>query len=139
MEKLDTDMIRLIAEFEKITRTHVKNTYEHQERFIVLVEEGEAKKAVGPNGKTLELLEKKLGRRFKIVEYNRDLHTFVQNVMLPLKASKIETTGEGEITVTGNDEKTRGLMIGARAQNLRFTEKVIKKYFPELNEIKVIG
>ena len=42
------------------------------------------------------------------------------------------------VFVHGADEKTRGLMIGARAQNLRFAEKVIQKYFPELEEIKVV-
>ena len=132
-------MIRMIAEFERITKTHVKHTYTHQERIIIVVAEGEAKRAVGPSGKTLATLEEKLGKRFKIIEHNPDLHTFIQNVMLPLKAQKIEDTGEGEVTVTGADEKTRGLMIGARAQNLRFTEQVVQKYFPELKEIKVIG
>ncbi len=139
MEKLDTEKIQLINEFEKLTKTHVKNIYEHQNKLIVLVDQGEAKTAVGQGGKTLQMLEKKFGRAFKIIEYNVDLHTFIQNVMLPLKASKIEDSGEGEVTVHGADEKTRGLMIGAKAQNLRFTEQVIQKYFPDLKEIKVVG
>ena len=138
MDKLDTEMIQLINEFEKITRTRVKVTYEQNGRLVVVVCQGQAKTAVGPGGKTLQLVESKLGKRFKIIEFNPDLHTFVQHVMLPLKASKIETTGPGEVTVHGADEKTRGLMIGAKAQNLRFTEKVIIKYFPELKEIKVV-
>lgn len=139
MEKLNTDSIRMIAEFEKITKTNVKDTYEHQERIVIVVGEGEAKRAVGPSGKTLQLVESKLGKRFKIVEYHPEVLTFVQHVMLPLKASKIEWTGEGEITVWGPDEKTRGLMIGARAQNLRFFERVVQKYFPDVKEIKVTG
>lgn len=139
MEKLDTERIQLIAEFEKITRTNVKNIYEHQGKLVVLVDEGEAKKAVGQGGKTLKVLETKLGHTFKIVEFNPNLHTFIQHVMLPLKAQKIEDTGEGEVTVTGGDEKTRGLMIGAKAQNLRFTERVVQQYFPDLKEIKVVG
>ena len=45
---------------------------------------------------------------------------------------------EGEVTVHGDDEKTRGLMIGSKARNLRFTETVCRKYFPDLQEIKVV-
>lgn len=139
MNKLDTEHIQLINEIEKITKVGVKDLYEHQGKMIILVDQEQARKAVGQGGKTLQLLEKKLGKTFKIIEYNKDLHTFIQNVMLPLKAAKIEDTGEGVVTVTGNDEKTRGLMIGAKAQNLRFTEKVVQKFFPDLKEIKVIG
>lgn len=139
MEKLDNEKIQFITEFEKLTKTNVKNIYEHQNKMIVLVDQGEAKTAVGQGGKTLVMLEQKFGKKLKIIEYNSDLHTFIQNVMLPLKASKIEDTGEGEVTVYGTDEKTRGLMIGAKAQNLRFTEQVVQKYFPDLKEIKVVA
>lgn len=139
MDKLDTERIQLINEIEKITKVPVKDLYEHQGKFIILVDQEQARKAVGQGGKTLQLLEKKLGKTFKVIEHDKDLHTFIQNVMLPLKAAKIEDTGDGEVTVTGNDEKTRGLMIGAKAQNLRFTERVVQKYYPDLKEIKVIG
>lgn len=139
MDKIDTQQIQLIAEFERLTRTHVKDMYDHQGKTVVLVNQGEAKQAVGQAGKTLVMLESKFNKKFKIIEYNSDLHTFIQNVMLPLKCIKFENTAEGEVTVTGADEKTRGLMIGAKAQNLRFTEKVVQKYFPTLKEIKVIG
>lgn len=136
---LDTELIQVISGFERLTRTKVKDCYPHQGKLMMIVNPGQAKKAVGPEGKTLKLAETKLGKTFKIVEYNPDLLVFVKNVLLPLKANKIELTAENEITVTGPDEKTRGLMIGAKAQNLRFTESIVQQYFPELKEIKIIG
>lgn len=136
---LDTDLIRAIAEFERITHARVQETFEHQNKLVVVVGRGDAKKCVGPEGKTLRIAEQKLGRRFKIIEMHPEMLTFIRNAMLPLRATKIEETGDGVVTVTGPDEKTRGLMIGAKAQNLRFTEKVVQRYFPQLKEIKVIG
>ena len=65
------------------------------------------------------------------------LGQFVQNAMLPLKIESIKEE-EGIIVVHGKDEKTRGLMIGAKARNLRWTESVVQIYFPQIKEIKVV-
>ena len=140
MEKrvYDTERIQTIAGFEKISGARVRDCFEHQEKLVLVVGRGDARKAVGPVGKTLRKAEEKLGKKFKIVEYHPDLLVFIKNAMLPLKASKIELTGEGEVTVHGPDEKTRGLMIGSKARNLRFTETIARHYFPDLKEIKVI-
>ena len=141
MEKrvLDTELIQTVNEFERMTHARVKDIFEHQNKIVLVVDQGDARKAVGPEGKTLHRAEEKLAKKFKIVEFNPDILIFIKHALLPLRATKIEPTGEGVITVTGPDEKTRGLMIGAKAQNLRFTEKVVQQYFPELKEIKVIG
>jgi hypothetical protein len=55
----------------------------------------------------------------------------------PLKVVEI-VEGEGVITMTGSDQKTRGLMIGARAKNLRLYESIVQKYFPDIKELKVV-
>jgi len=48
--------------------------------------------------------------------------------MLPLRIETIKEEN-GIVYVHGKDEKTRGLMIGAKAKNLRFTEKIVQMYF----------
>ena len=55
----------------------------------------------------------------------------------PLKI--LEAKNEDDIvTLTGPDQKTKGLMIGAKAANLRMYEKIVQKYYPQLKEIKVV-
>ena len=133
---IDNDFLQIISEVEKVTRAQIDKLLTHDDKLVFVVEKGGARKIVGPQGKTLKKLEDKLGKRLKIVEKTPDKFVFVQNAMLPLKIAKIHEEA-GIVHVHGADEKTRGLMIGAKAKNLRFTEKVVQMYFPDVQEIKV--
>ena len=75
-------------------------------------------------------------RRIKIVEFNPNRLQFITNYLAPLRITNIEEEGD-IITVTGADTKTKGLIIGIKAQNLRNLEKIASKYFT-IQEIKVI-
>ncbi|MDD9954078.1 MAG: NusA-like transcription termination signal-binding factor [Candidatus Woesearchaeota archaeon] len=134
---LDKDLLQTITLVEQKTRARVDQCLPKDDKLVFIVGKGDARKMVGPGGATLKKLEEQLGKKLKIIEKNPDKFTFVQNAMLPLR---IETINEenGIITVHGRDEKTRGLMIGAKAKNLRFTEKVVQMYFPDVQEIKVV-
>jgi len=43
----------------------------------------------------------------------------------------------GIVTIAGPDSKTKGLLIGRNAQNLRNLEANVRRYF-EVKEIKVV-
>ena len=134
---IDTDLLQTITLVEKITRAQIDRCIPSEEKLVFIVERGGARKMVGPEGKTLKKLESQLGKKLKVVEKTPEKFQFVQNAMLPLKIESIKEE-EGIITVHGKDEKTRGLMIGAKAKNLRFTEKLVQMYFPDVREIKVV-
>ena len=123
--------------FEKLTGAELKDCLILREKIIFLVEEGQIARALGKNKKNILRLEGALNRRFKVVEYSSDLLQFIKNMMAPLRIVEIKEE-ESVVTIVGPDEKTKGLMIGARAQNLREYEKAIQKYYPALKEIKVI-
>ncbi|MFH1400669.1 MAG: hypothetical protein ABIH41_04055, partial [Nanoarchaeota archaeon] len=95
-------------------------------------------KALGKNKQNLLSLERALKKRLKIVQFSNDKLRFITNLMAPLRILEIVEDAEGIITIKGPDEKTRGLMIGARAQNLREYENITRKYF-ECKEIRVVG
>ena len=136
--KYDMQTIQWMSLFEKITRARLKDCFTHNNKLCFLVEEGQLRKALGPQKKNLIRLESLLNRKLKIIEYKDDLLKFIVNVFAPLKVAKIEETEEGVVTITGPDQKTKGLMIGARAQNLRNYEQIVQKYYPTLKEIKII-
>jgi transcription antitermination factor NusA-like protein len=77
-----------------------------------------------------------LKRKIKIVEFNPNRVQFITNYLAPLRIVYIKEDGD-VITVTGDDTKTKGLIIGIKAQNLRNLEKIASKYFT-IEEIKVI-
>lgn len=134
---LDNEMLQTISFLEKATHAKIDKCLEKDEKLVLVVEKGGARKIVGPSGQTLAKLEEKLGKKLKIIEKTSELFQFVQNAMLPLKIDTIKEEN-GVIVVHGKDEKTRGLMIGAKARNLRWTESVVQMYFPEITEIKVV-
>ncbi len=123
--------------FEKVTRARLKDFFLHNEKMYFIVEKGNLQRALGPQKKNVTKLEELLKRKIKIIEYTDNELQFVTNVLAPLRVVNI-TNDDGIVTITGPDQKTKGLMIGARAANLRMYESIVQKFFPEIKELKVI-
>jgi NusA-like KH domain protein len=136
----DTNALQTIAIFEKLTHVRVRDFYDHNDRLIFIIETGGLMRALGKDGADVKELSLKLNRRIKVAEINTDVTLFIRNLIHPLKVSRMEvdTPEEGIITLYDSDTKTKGLIIGAKAQNLRFYERVVQKYFPKVKEIKVV-
>jgi N utilization substance protein A len=134
--KLDTETLKFIALFERITRAKVKDCFFTKDKLTFVVEEGELGKALGKNKSNLYRLEGMFKRRLKIVEYAPSAEQFIVNLIKQLTILGIATEDK-LVTIKGADSKTKGLIIGARAQNLRRTEEIAKKYF-DIEEIKVV-
>ncbi|MFC2135837.1 hypothetical protein ACFLTH_14575 [Bacteroidota bacterium] len=135
--KYDAEIIGQMNLFEKITHTKLKEFFIFKEKLTFMVQPGQMMKALGKNKVNLLKLEKMFNKPLRIIEFNEDMIQFIQNLIAPLRCSKIEEEN-GIVVITGPDTKTKGLMIGSKAKNLRETEEVVKKYFPELEEIKVV-
>ncbi|MFT4261536.1 MAG: NusA-like transcription termination signal-binding factor [Candidatus Woesearchaeota archaeon] len=134
--KYDVELLQIMSLFEKITRTKLKDALFFKEKLVFIVPEGNLAKALGKNKANVEKIEKAINRKIKIVEFSSDKLRFIKNVMSPLKILEISEV-DGVVTIKGPDQKTKGLMIGSRAQNLRAYEEIVKKYY-DLEEIKVI-
>ena len=135
--KYDNQTLKIMSLFEEITRTRLKDSFvDDNDLLTFIVEQGQLGKAVGKKAINVKKLEKLLNRKIKILEFNSDIIRFVKNLIYPLKAKDI-VKEEDKIMITGPDTRTKGLLIGKNAKNLRNTEKIVKKYFP-IEEIKVI-
>lgn len=124
--------------FESITRSRLKDCFiDKNEMQTFVVQPGEIGKAIGKSAINVKKLEQMLNRKIKIVEFNSEILGFVRNLVFPLKTRNV-VIKDGIVTIESEDTKTRGLIIGRNATNLRNFEAIAKKYFPELKEIKVI-
>ena len=132
----DTEILRLMKLFDDITHSKLRDCFYDREKLVFLVEEGELAKSLGKNKQNVIKLEKLLNRKIKIVEYSPQRLTFIKNYITPLKIEAISEEGD-LVTITGSDTKTKGLLIGIKAQNLRNLEKIVRKYFA-VEEIKVV-
>ncbi|MAG38859.1 hypothetical protein CMO90_02115 [Candidatus Woesearchaeota archaeon] len=135
--KYDINLIQQINIFEKVTRTNVKECFFFKEKLTFMVEQGMLEKSLGNNKSHLHKLEKMLQNSFKIIEFSDDLQQFIKNLIAPLRVVSI-VEEDGIITIKGPDVKTKGLMIGSKAKNLRETEEIVQKYFSNLKEIKIV-
>ncbi len=133
--KYDAELLNLMSLFEKITSARLKDCFFYKDKIVFVVQPGEMGRALGKQKSNIERVEKAVNRKIKIVEFSPDKLTFIRNLMFPLKIVDMQEEGE-IVTIKGPDAKTRGLMIGARAQNLRNYEEIVRKYF-DLKEIKV--
>jgi len=132
------ELIQKRALFESITRTTLKDCFENQGKILFIVMPGQIKRALGKNNMNVTKVEQKIGTRIKIVEYSQNILQFVTNLIYPLRINDISVDDAGIVMIKGKDMKTNGLIIGSRAQNLRNTESIVQKYFPNIKELKVV-
>jgi len=129
-------MIKIINMFEEVTHARVKDAFYIKEVLTFIVFEGDKFKALGKNLSNLHRIEQMLQKKIKIVEFDGDLIKFITNLIYPYRVESI-VQNDKVITITDPDSKTKGLLIGAKAQNLRMYEGIVKKYF-DIGEIKVV-
>ncbi|MBR9690731.1 NusA-like transcription termination signal-binding factor [Candidatus Woesearchaeota archaeon] len=137
-KKISGDTLKIMSLFEKITRTGLKDCFEDKNKLLTfIVLPGRIRNAVGPKGANVKKMEGMINRKIKIVEFNSELVGFVKNLIYPLGARNIFQE-ENIVTIESQDHKTRGLLIGRNASNLRNFEAIVKKYYPQLEELKVL-
>ncbi len=130
----DMEVMQIIALFERLTGAHVKDCVMGNPLLFV-VHEAEIAKAIGKGGQNVRKLEAKLKKRVKVVEFNADVLQFVRNLVAPLQLHAVEFD-DSRLVLTAKDLKTRGLLIGRNASNLRTYEAIIQRYFP-IGEVRV--
>ena len=131
----DMDMIKIINLFEQVTHARVKEAFYMKEVLTFIIFEGDKFKALGKNLSNLHKMEQMLQKKVKIVEFDSDIAKFITNLIYPYRVESV-VLNDKVVTITDSDNKTKGLIIGAKAQNLRMYESVVKKYF-DIEEIKV--
>ena len=135
--KISLEVMRLMTLFSKVTRVLPKACFEDDlENLVFIVPPRTIRKVFGYNGQNIKRLTDLLKRKFKIIEYSENLTVFIKNAILPLKTEAI-TEEDGVVSLKSSDVKTKSLLIGRNARNLRSLEKVVGNYFP-VKEIKVI-
>jgi N utilization substance protein A len=135
--KFDVNTIKYMSMFETLTRAKPKDCFfDSNQQLVFVIEQGNMARAIGKNGSNVKKLERTLKRKIKIVEFNPDVLKFVSSLIAPVKAKEIKIDNK-TVTIVPADLKTRGLLIGKGARNLKNFENITKKYF-DISEIKVI-
>jgi len=135
--KFDLNLIKSMSLFQSITKSKLKDCIEEPEKLIFVVDPGQLFRALGKNAINIKTLELKFKKKVRIIEFHPEKLTFISKAIAPLKVDDIEESENGIITLKSSDTKTKGLLIGRAAKNLRNLESTIQRYFPDVKEIKV--
>jgi len=122
--------------FETITRVQPKDCIAQESQLLFIVPENKMSQAIGRQGINVKKLERALKRNIKIVPFKETVISFIVHLLHPLQIKEAKEEA-GIITLTPQDTKTRGMIIGRGATNLRSLEAITKRYYP-IKEIKVI-
>lgn len=123
--------------FENVTRSKLKDCFEMNDTMYYVVEPGQLRQALGKDAENVRTLSTRLNRKIKIVEFNPEILRFIQNLAYPLRIEQIKQEGN-IVSLSSEDMKTKGLLIGRNGQNLRNMENIVNRYF-KIDEIKVVN
>ena len=130
--KLNFDDIIKINFFEKVTKLKTKDSFydSNQEKLVFVVQFGEIHKLLKSKKgiETIRTLEKKFGKKLRIIEYNPNPVLFVKNAILPLKVDSIEKQ-DNMIVIKSNDRSVKSQIIGKSASNLNSLKALVSRYF----------
>ena len=135
--KFDENSLAMMSLFSKITNTTVKDFFEEEGQITFIVSEGDAGRAIGKGAVNVRRLETITKRKIKIVEFCAQIPRFITNLIYPIRVKEVIETEDGIFTITASDIKSRGLLIGRAASNLRRLEEQVKRYH-KIKEIKVV-
>lgn len=132
---LSKEVMQLMGLFENLTGAKLKDCILRGKTAYFIVYENEISKAVGKHGSNAKRLERVLKRPVKIIEFSTDVRKFIKNLVYPGKVKEVQQE-QDIIIITPQDLKSRGLIIGKNAENLRFSEQIVQRYYT-IKEIKV--
>ncbi len=137
MTKIDQDTISLINLFESKTRARVKKFFEFNEILVFIVDEGHGSKAVGKKGANVKLLNNLLKKKIKIIEFNTDPVKFIKGFIYPIVAEDISIE-DGVVAIKAGSVREKGILIGRESKNLNKLKELVKAYFSEIEEIRIV-
>ncbi len=122
--KLNTEDLRAISSFERITKVHPKDCIDTEDSIYFLLEPNKIGLAIGKGGSTIKEAVKTIGKSVKLFEYSEDPTTFFKN-MVPT-AENIEINGtEIKATVPNKD---RSVVIGKGGKNINVIKEFLSRY-----------
>jgi transcription termination/antitermination protein NusA len=124
------DTLRYITLFENMTKTHVKDCMEAEDKLVFVVDPGQANRAVGKGGENVIRLKNTTGKNIQVIEYSDDAEQFIKNVFYNYSVQSVQMEQRGSIihaTVTV-DPKVKGRAIGKAGRNLKIARDIVNRH-----------
>jgi len=124
------ETLRYISLFENVTRTHVKDCLETEDKLVFVVDPGQANRAVGKGGENVIRMKNTTGKNIQVIEYSDEPEEFIRNVFYSYNVQNVTIENRGNIvhaTVTV-DPKVKGRAIGKNGRNLKIARDIVNRH-----------
>jgi len=123
--KLETEAIRNLAAFERITRVHARDCLITDKCVYFLVDSKKIGLAIGKNGSNIKEVRRVLGRQVRLFGYADSAEETIKNIVPDLKSIKME----GGSMVVSIQPKDRVSVIGRNGETIRVIRQILKRHF----------
>ena len=130
--ELSDDARRLVALFEDEADVVVRDCLlvEDDDLVVFVIKAGQMSDAIGPGGRTVKRIERKLGKDVKLVEGADVADAFVANAFAPAAVYNVTISENGDtIAYVEVAEEDRGVAIGTDGRNIDIVRTLAERHF----------
>ena len=123
--KLETQTIRIIAAFEKMTKVHARDCVTVEDTLYFLVEPDKIGFAIGKNGSNIKEVSRSLGKTVRLFAYYKEPAEMIRSMIPTAKSVDIKDES-ATISVPASD---RVAVIGRNGKNIKAIKDIMNRHF----------
>ncbi|MEM3369256.1 MAG: NusA-like transcription termination signal-binding factor [Candidatus Micrarchaeia archaeon] len=130
MTKLTNEDIKMMMFLQDATHAAIRDIYDDGKTLAIVVAEGDVGKIIGPGGKMITNLKRRLKRDIVIVEWSEELERFISNIFSPIKVNVV-IEGDTAKVITSSEE--RKYVIGRGGNKIKLANILVERNFRKID------
>ncbi len=128
---LSDEALRYIGLFDAETDVSPTDCLVESDRVVFLIPAGKMADAIGPDGRTVQRVEEKIGRRIELLEDADTPEAFVENMLAPAVVRGVTISEQGDTVVAYVEvvDADRGVAIGTDGQHIKTARRLARRQF----------
>ncbi|KAB1197393.1 MULTISPECIES: NusA-like transcription termination signal-binding factor [Haloferax] len=128
---------RYIALFEDETDATAHDCLVFDDRVVFLVTAGEMATAIGPGGRTVQSVERRIGRSVELVEDADTPEAFVASALAPAAVRHVTISRQNDtVAYVEVAEEDRGVAIGAGGKTIDTARELARRHY-DIDDIQL--
>ncbi len=137
IKKYSAESLQYMNIFEQVTNILPIDYFEVNSEIVFIVDKVKVGAALGKGGKNIRKLRELLNKKIRVVGFGKDVKELVANFLYPIKTRNI-SIANSVIEMEFNKGSERRLLLGNQQSQLRLLKGIVKRYFSDVAEIRVL-
>ncbi|WP_188680524.1 NusA-like transcription termination signal-binding factor [Thermogymnomonas acidicola] len=136
---IDNRIMGYIALFEKLGKVETRECLENEDMILFIVGERRLSDLFKKNPNIISELREKTNKHILVVEYSRDLLTYVRNIFFRFGVKEVEVvwrSGQIDISVSV-DQGEIGRAIGKEGRNIKLFREAVQRHFSNVRSLNI--